>query len=49
MNGSHFSLNKKVSTVEKFQNTALQLFALTASMNANRSYGYFTSSFMGRS
>ena len=31
-----------MSTVENFQNTALQLFALTASMFVNRSYGYLT-------
>ena len=29
-----------MSTVENFQNTALQLFAFTASMNINCSYGY---------
>ena len=50
MIGTHFSLNKsyrfvlfkgkKVSTVENFQNTALQLVALTASMFVKRSYGY---------
>ena len=50
--GTHFSLNKsyrfvlfkgkKVSTVENFQNTALQLVALTASMFVKRSYGYLT-------
>ena len=31
-----------MSTVENFQNTALQLLALTASMFVNRSYGYLT-------
>ena len=31
-----------MSTVDNFQNTALQLFSFTASMNINRSYGYLT-------
>ena len=31
-----------MSTVENFQNTALQLLALTASMFVNRLYGYLT-------
>ena len=52
MNGTHFFLYKnyqfvlfkvkKSSNVEKFQNTALQLLALTVSMNVNSSYGYLT-------
>ena len=33
-----------MSTVDNFQNTALQLFSFTASMNINRSYGYLTRS-----
>ena len=31
-----------MSTVENFQNTALQLFAFTVSMNINGSCGYLT-------
>ena len=31
-----------MSTVDNFQNTALQLFSFTALMNINRSCGYLT-------